>query len=191
MNPLTKAFFKKDTLQIAKALLGCYLINRVKEGKTMGKIIETEAYLKNDPASHSFNGQTKRNKSMFGPAGKAYVYLTYGMYNCFNVVTEKEGIGEAVLIRALEPIEGIDLMKKRRNTDNLRQLCSGPAKLVMAMGINKAHNGIDLIDGELRLLRGNKIIDGDIIQTSRIGLSKGKNLPYRFYIKDNQFVSKL
>ena len=193
---IKKSFFNnnKSTLDIAKALLGKYLAHETKEGTTIGKIVETEAYLSNDPASHSSKGKTKRNEAMFGPPGKAYVYFTYGMYNCFNVVTAKQGIGEAVLIRALEPIEGISLMKRRRKKENLRDLCNGPAKLVMAMGISKAHNNNDLIEGKLKLLQTNminKINKKDIIQTSRIGISKGRDLKYRFYIKDNSFVSKI
>ena len=190
MKSLTKSFFKKDTLEIAKALLGCYLVNETKQGKTIGKIVETEAYLADDPASHSFNGKTKRNEAMFGPSGKAYVYFTYGMYNCFNIVTKEKGIGEAVLIRALEPLSGIELMKERRKTENLKNLCSGPAKLVQAMGISKEHNGVDLLNGKLQICKGKSIIKGSIIKTKRIGISKGVNLPYRFYIKDSSFVSK-
>lgn len=190
MKPITKSFFKKNTLEIARALLNCYIVNNAKEGETMGKIVETEAYLSNDPASHSFNGKTKRNSTMFGQPGKAYVYFTYGMHHCFNVVTREEGVGEAVLIRALEPISGIELMKKRRKTNNIKNLCSGPAKLVQAMGIEKKHNGLDIIEGKLRICMGKPIEDNNIIQTKRIGISKGADLPYRFYIKDNAFVSK-
>ncbi len=190
MKPIKRSFFKQETIKIAKALLGNYLVNKTKEGTTIGKIIETEAYLSNDLASHSSKGKTKRNEAMFGHPGKAYVYFTYGMYHCFNVVTAKEGIGEAVLIRALEPISGINLMKKRRKTNDLRELCSGPAKLAIAMGISKAHNKIDLIDGKLKLCKGETIKEKDIIKTSRIGISKGKSLPYRFYIKSNQFISR-
>jgi DNA-3-methyladenine glycosylase len=185
MKRITKSFFKKSTLEIARALLGCYLVNKTKEGELIGKIVETEAYLANDPASHSFNGKTKRNSAMFGSPGKAYVYFTYGMYHCFNVVTAKEGIGEAVLIRALEPIKGIELMKKRRNQDNINELCNGPAKLVQAMGITKKHNGISLLEGSLRLCKGDKIAKNNIAKSKRIGISKGTNLSYRFYLKDN------
>ena len=189
MKSLAKSFFKQDTLEIAKALLGCYLINNTKEGKVIGRIVETEAYLANDPASHSFKGKTRRNQAMFGPPGRAYVYFTYGMHHCFNVVTAKEGIGEAVLIRALEPVFGIELMKKRRKMENIGTLCDGPAKLVQAMGISKEHNGLDIIKGKLRLRKENKIKE-DIITAKRIGLSRGEHLPYRFYLKESSFVSR-
>src|SRR3989338_1070928 len=128
---LDKSFFKKSTLNAAQNLLGCYLIHN----NCTGKIVETEAYLHNDKASHSFKGKTNRNEAMFSEAGKAYVYFTYGMHHCFNVVTNKKGVGEAVLIRALELIKGIEIMKKRRKTNNVRDLCNGPAKLVIAFGI--------------------------------------------------------
>ena len=107
---INRLFFEKPTVKVAEDLLGCYLIN----GNCAGKIVETEAYLEDDPGSHSFKGKTNRNEKMFGEAGKAYIYFTYGMYYCFNVVTNKEGKGEAVLIRALEPVSEIELMKKRR-----------------------------------------------------------------------------
>ena len=177
-------FLKEDTIEVAKSLLGCYLVN----GKTVGKIVETEAYLSNDPASHSSRGKTKRNEKMFGKPGTAYIYLIYGMYNCFNIVTKPEGIGEAVLIRALEPVSGIDLMKKRRNKEKIKDLCSGPGKLVNALGISKEHNGSDLSKGGLKIT--NKKSSYKIITTTRIGITKGSDLKYRFYIKDNEFVSR-
>lgn len=190
MEKIHKRFFNKSTLEVAKALLGCYLISKSNEGEAIGKIVETEAYLKNDPASHSFTGKTERNKAMFGPPGRAYVYFTYGMYHCFNVVTETEGVGEAVLIRALEPIKGLEIMKKRRKTGKVTNLCSGPAKLVQALGINKEHNHIDLTNSNLRLCLGEKINPKEVFQTTRIGISKGADLPYRFMIKNNPFVSR-
>src|SRR3989344_6842175 len=148
---LNKRFFEDDTIEVAKEILGCYLVHESDEGRTVGKIVETEAYLENDPASHSFKGKTRRNEVMFGEGGKAYVYFTYGMYHCFNVVTNKKNKGEAVLIRALEPIDGIEIMKKRRKVEEIKNLCSGPGKLVISMGIKKEHNGLDLLNGKLRL----------------------------------------
>ena len=181
--------FKKPTIQIAKDLLGMYLVHETKEGKIVGKIVETEAYLKDDPGSHSHNGMSKRNEHMFGREGIAYVYLIYGMYHCFNVVTNKEGVGEAVLIRALEPVEGIELMKKKRKVSKEKDLCSGPGKLCIAMGIEKKHSSLCLKESHLKLVK-KKNKKFEIFETTRIGLSQGKDLPYRFYIKGNEFVSK-
>jgi DNA-3-methyladenine glycosylase len=183
---MEKDFFNKSTIEVAKSLLGCYLVH----GKTTGKIVETEAYLEDDPASHSFKGKTKRNSPMFNKAGTAYVYFTYGMHNCFNVVTNVKGKGEAVLIRSLEPTKGIGLMKKRRCTENIRNLCNGPAKLVQAMAISIKHNNTDLINGNLKILSRNKKENFEIVQSKRIGIKKGSELQYRFYIKGNKFVSK-
>lgn len=190
MKKLTKQFLSKPTLEIAKSLLGCYLIHDSPMGKTVGKIVETEAYLHDDPASHTFMGQTSRNAVMFGPPGKAYIYFTYGMYYCFNVVTNKEGIGEGVLIRALEPIKGINLMKERRRLNKKELLCNGPAKLVIAMGITKYHNGTDLKKGKLRIAIPDTKESREIVQTKRIGISKGISLPHRFYIRNSPFVSR-
>lgn len=183
---LPNNFFKKPTLQVAKNLLGCILVN----GKTSGIIVETEAYLKDDPASHSFNGKTSRNQIMFGEAGKTYIYFTYGMHHCFNVVTNKKGIGEAVLIRALQPLAGIELMKRRRKTQDIYNLCSGPAKLVQALAIKKKQNNHDLTKPPLLIIFPNKKQKFKIVQTKRIGISRGKSLLYRFYILNNKFISK-
>jgi DNA-3-methyladenine glycosylase len=180
--------YEKSTIEVAKKLLGMYLVHETKEGTTIGKIVETEAYHhKDDPGSHTWKGETKRNKQMFGPPGKAYVYLIYGMYYCINVVTHKKGVGEAVLIRALEPVEGIELMKKRRKRED--HICDGPAKLCTAMAITTEHNGVDLHKGKLYLKQGEKE-EIEIFTTTRIGLSKGADLLYRYYIKGNKFISK-
>lgn len=187
--PLSHSFFLHPTEEVARSLLGCVLLHKTKKGIVSGKIVETEAYLHNDSASHSFRGKTARNAVMFGPAGHAYIYFTYGMHYCFNVVTAPEGKGEAVLIRALEPLEGIELMKKRRGMTNIKQLCNGPAKLVQALGITKAYNGISLLKGPLRILSPEKKEQFSIVQTQRIGITAGKALPLRFFIKGNAFVS--
>lgn len=188
---LNKKFYHQDTVKIAKELIGKYLIYESKIGKTVGKIVETEAYLyKGDQASHSSNGPNKKNLQMFGSCGRAYIYLIYGMYLCLNVVTNKSGIGEAVLIRALEPIDGIDLMKKRRKIKDLHQLCDGPAKLTIAMGITKDLNGIELTKKPLYLKPGKNISKKLIVSTSRVGISRSADLPLRFYLKNNNFISK-
>lgn len=189
LESLPRDFYLQDTIQVARKLLGCYLVHYSVDGLIGGKIVETEAYLQQDPACHASRGKTKRNAVMFGPPGKAYVYFTYGMYHCFNAVTRKEGIGEAVLIRALEPIEGIEMMKIKRNRDKIKDLCSGPAKLVQSLGITMEHNGSDLISGSVTI---NKAIETvkEIVVTTRIGIKAGADLPLRFYIKDNSFISK-
>ena len=166
-----------------------YLVHESPEGRTIGKIVETEAYLHNDPAAHSFSGRTKRNSPMFEKPGTAYVYFTYGMHFCFNVVTAEEGVGEAVLIRALEPVEGIALMKKRRKQEDVQQLCNGPAKLVQAMGIHKNHNIHFLLNKPLYLeQREREKIK--IVSVTRIGISKAVEKKWRFYLKNNPFVSR-
>lgn len=208
---LPKDFYLKDTCQVARGLLGTFLRHESKEGVTVGRIVETEAYLaENDPACHAHRGMTKRNAAMFGPPGHAYVYLIYGMYYCFNVVTAKKGVGEAVLIRALEPVEGIDLMRARRGKRELHELCSGPGKLVIAMGISLAHNGQQLggqrlggqrlrnqkLGGPLRLEAAGsyagfeRISKRDIVTTTRVGISSGEALPLRFYLGGSKFVSR-
>ncbi|RME53585.1 DNA-3-methyladenine glycosylase [Candidatus Woesearchaeota archaeon] len=182
------ALFSGSTLAVAKRLLGCVLVHRAKEGVACGRIVETEAYLCDDPACHASRGVTKRNAPMFGPPGTAYVYFTYGMHYCFNVVTNKEGVGEAVLIRALEPLEGVGLMKKRRGVDDVRLLCSGPARLVQALGISLAHNRHDLRKDPLYILPGKK--QGSVTVSTRIGIRQGASLPYRFYLEQSPFVSR-
>ncbi|MFN8388668.1 MAG: DNA-3-methyladenine glycosylase [Bdellovibrionota bacterium] len=194
---VSKSFFERPTAQVAKALLGTYLCHRSPEGTTVGRIVETEAYLGlNDDASHSARGMTERNRAMFGAAGTCYVYFIYGVHYCFNVVTGDVGIGEAVLVRALEPISGVELMAKRRGTASLRALCSGPGKLVQAMGIGRSHNGTNLRTGALRLLTRDsfpKRYTGrerlPVATDVRIGIRRAAELPLRFYVKNSEFVS--
>lgn len=190
-------FYQRDTIRVARKLLGTFLVTDLPGGKTIGRIVETEAYLSlKDPASHSHNGETKRNRTMFGPAGQIYVYFIYGMYYCVNVVTAKEGIGEAVLIRALEPIKGIPLMQKRRNTENLSNLCSGPGKLTQAMGISKELNGANLSGPQIYIMSPDSFPgfpapqEGEISTSTRIGISAGADSLLRFYIKGNKFLSR-
>jgi DNA-3-methyladenine glycosylase len=128
---------------------------------------------------------------MFGPPGHAYVYIIYGMYHCFNVVTAREGVGEAVLIRALEPLEGIPLMQARRRKEQLKDLCRGPAMLVQAMGISRNNNGEDMVaGGRLVVCRGEAVGEDDLVTTTRVGISQGAELPLRFYIKGNNYISR-
>jgi DNA-3-methyladenine glycosylase len=193
---LPQAFYGQDTVVVARALLGCYLVHLEGEQATAGRIVETEAYLTGDPASHSFRGKTKRAAVMFGPPGYAYVYLIYGLHTCLNVVTGPEGQGEAVLFRALEPVKGIVTMESRRRTSRPTLLCSGPARLTQAFAITLALNGCSLFQGDYQIWSADSfpgippIEANAIVQTTRIGISKAADLPLRFYIKNSPFVSR-
>jgi len=187
---LSRKFYSRNPKTVAKELLGKTLVHKTKDGICKGKIVETEAYLgKNDPGSIGCRNIKKIPKVLLGPQGHAFVYFTYGNHWMFNVIaTERIGFPGAVLIRALEPLEGIELMKKRRMKDDIKNLTNGPGKLTKAFGIDKRHHELDMTNGNLFI----EISSGDfkIVRTTRIGLSAGEELPLRFYIKDNEFVSK-
>jgi DNA-3-methyladenine glycosylase len=192
-----RSFYSRDATTVAKELLGQILVHQTEQGRVSGRIVETEAYLgADDAAAHSYRGETPRTKVMFGEAGHAYVYFTYGMHYCFNVVAHEVGVGQAVLIRALEPLEGIEIMEANRKQTDLRNLCSGPAKLVQALGITKKHNGHDLTEPPLWIEASKdtpwarSILDSNIVTTTRIGISQAADLPLRFYIAGNSFVSR-
>lgn len=175
--------------EVAPKLLGC-IIERDIDGVTLrGRIVETEAYDQTDVASHSYNGETPRTKVMFGPAGYLYVYFTYGMHYCCNVVVGEDGYGAAVLIRAVEPLEGIDEMERRRGKSGLL-VANGPAKFCQAFGIGKEQNGVNLKDGEIRLVSQPPLSSDEITVTTRIGISEAKEAPWRFYITTSPWVSK-
>jgi DNA-3-methyladenine glycosylase len=186
-----KDFFEDDALALAKKLLGCLLVHESADGVTAGVIVETEAYSQEDAASHSCRGETARTKVMFGPGGYAYIYFTYGMHYCFNVVSGPASQGQGVLIRALEPVTGIEIMQRRRNKKNEKDLCSGPAKLVQAMGITKADYGTPLFEGKLFIKKSlnASIAPEDILAGPRVGITKAVDMPWRFWVKDNPFVS--
>jgi len=188
-------FYRGDTVEIAQRLLGKMLLHFSPEGLTAGIIVETEAYLsRNDPACHAARGKTKRNAVMFGPPARAYVYFIYGNHYCFNVVTNDEGIGEAVLIRALEPVEGLELMQKRRSRGRkkipLPNLTSGPGKLCQAMGISRKHNGSSLLEHPLFIAWGPGQENFSIGVSGRIGINQGQDKQWRFFIQGNPFVSR-
>jgi DNA-3-methyladenine glycosylase len=189
-------YTKNSTINIAKALLGKYLVKKTAESFLVGKIVESEAYLQNDPACHASSGKTKRTEPMFLEGGISYVYFIYGMYYCFNVVTQPAGIAEAVLIRAVEPVKGVDQMLMNRGGSqkikNLENLSNGPGKLCQAYGIDKQHNKLPLYqDNDIFIARGEKGDSFDTVETTRIGINKAQDLPLRFYIKNNRFVSKV
>jgi len=188
---LSGEFFARDTVTVARELLGKVLLSRTGDTVTGGRIVETEAYLgADDPGSHAATkGITARNAVMYGPPGRAYVYFTYGNHHMLNLVTEAEGVAGAVLIRAIEPQAGIAVMTARREGRPLARLCDGPGKLASALGVTLADNGVAIGEGRIDVLDAPKV--GEPVGTSgRVGLSEGHDLPLRFYLEDNGYVSK-
>ncbi len=196
-TPLPREFYNAPTQEVAKALLGQVLIHD-KPGSQpcAGTIVETEAYLsEGDPGCHAARGKTQRNAPMYERSGTAYVYLIYGMHYCLNVVTAPEGVAEAVLIRAVMPLYGLGVMPQRRKTESIRQLCSGPAKLCQAFGIDTDQNYADLTQAPLYISAPDGPGPADaprIVTTTRIGLAAGRGdeLPLRYYLADSPFVSR-
>jgi len=174
-------FYDRPAAEVAPELIGAKLTL----AGTGGRIVETEAYAPDDPASHSFNGMTARNAAMFGPPGHAYVYRSYGIHWCFNIVCAR---GHAVLVRALEPLWGIEEMKVRRGQDGLRQLCSGPGKLCQALAIDKRHDGLALWDEPFHLSLGEDV--HTVLSGPRIGISKAVQVPWRFGLQGSAFLSR-
>lgn len=183
-------FLETDAVTAARRLLGCELERTIDSEVIRVRIVETEAYDQTDAASHSYRGKTPRTDVMFGPAGHLYVYFTYGMHYCCNVVVGEEGYGAAVLIRAVEPITGEDIMNRRRGRVGA-EVSNGPAKLCQALEIDKRLNGHDLLIEPLTLTVKPKLHNDQITQTTRIGISKATTEPWRFYIADNPYVSKI
>ncbi len=204
LKKLPRSFYLRPTITVAKDLLGKYLVRKIRGKTLVGKIVEVEAYLgSKDPASHAYRGMTKRNEVMFRKGGHLYVYFTYGMHYCANVVTEDEGTGHAVLLRAVEPIQGIEVMAKNRqiSTDftekmqiadnaDLCNLTNGPAKLCEALGIARKENGTDLCSVTIYIAGHKSEIQPLIISTTRIGIRVGTDKKWRFNVKGNSFVSK-
>ncbi len=181
------SFYDRPVLEVARDLIGCV----VAHGETAGVIVETEAYHDSEPAAHSFVGLTPRTKLLFGPPGYAYVYRSYGIHALLNAVSEPAGVGAAVLIRALEPLEGIELMRLRRGIERLEGLCSGPGKLTQALEIELEHNGCDLERGPVVFSqRPQAWRDVEVEVDRRIGITKAVELPWRFLAAGNRFVSK-
>ena len=186
-NIISRQFYARDTIEVARDLLGKVLVVSSQAGITAGRIVETEAYQGNDPASHSCRGRTPRSEIMFGPPGVAYVYFIYGMYEMFNVVTENEGQAGAVLIRALEPLFGEALMKKRRNVEKSGELLRGPGKLCRAMDIRMSHRGASVRGPEIFILNGPS---PKVSASPRVGIRQGTDKFWRFFETGSAFVSR-
>lgn len=196
-TPLPRKFFEPSADQVAAALPGHFLIRNLPRGLCGGLIVETEAYVTDDPAAHSYRGETKRNRSMWGPAGHGYVYFIYGNHWCFNVVCRPVGFGEAVLIRAIEPTVGLDLMRERRPVVLPRNLTNGPGKLCAAMDIDRQLDGVDLcIATSPIFVAENPDLEktlkelGPLVTTTRIGITQAATMPYRFYLAGSEFISR-
>lgn len=181
---LTKKFFDRSVHSVAPDLIGATFLF----AGIGGTIVEVEAYHHTDPAAHSFNGPTPRNRVMFGPAGFAYVYRSYGIHWCMNVVCEAAGSASAVLIRALEPTHGVRTMQRRRGLSDVRALCSGPGKVCEALAITDAHNGLPLDSPPFALHAATSKVD--VMIDVRVGITKAPDLPWRYGLKGSRFVSK-
>jgi DNA-3-methyladenine glycosylase len=184
---VNRAFFDRSVHEVARDLIGCELAI----GESAGVIVETEAYEAADPACHAYIGRTTRNEMLFGPPGHAYVYLSYGIHSLLNFVTEPEGRASAVLIRALEPTRGIELMRERRGREELVELCSGPGKLTEALGVGLELNGADLFQGPFELSPpAGEWRTAEVITGPRIGITKAAELPWRYCVGGSRFVSR-
>jgi DNA-3-methyladenine glycosylase len=184
---MRRRFYDRPVLEVAEDLVGCV----VSHGGSSGVIVETEAYHHSEPASHAYVGLTQRNRVLFGRPGLAYVYRSYGIHACLNAVCEPEGVGAAVLIRALEPVEGVELMRQRRGVERSENLCSGPGKLTEALGIGLELNGSDLLEGPI-LIAGRRSAwrNVEVVASRRIGITKAAELPWRFSALGSRFLSR-
>ena len=181
---MSDRLYGRDVVAVAQALIG----RLVRVGETAGLIVETEAYHETEPACHAWAGLTPRTRTLFGPPGRAYVYLSYGMHNMLNAVCEREGVGAAVLIRAVEPLDGVELMRERRGRERLEELCSGPGKLTQAMGIALTDDGEDLRTGRVTISPQARRLP--IAASRRIGITRAVELPWRFTVPGSRFVSR-
>jgi DNA-3-methyladenine glycosylase len=187
---LRRAFFSRDPVTVARDLLGRILFDRTPDGLLAGRIVETEAYTgETDPASHAFRGRSARNAVMFGAAGHAYVYFSYGVHYCLNVTADAPGVAGAVLLRALEPLAGVEIMRRHRDHGPEHRLLSGPGKIGRGFGLNLQDNGRDFTRGPLGLAVGTPVADGEVAVSRRIGISRAAELPYRFSVIGSRSVS--
>jgi DNA-3-methyladenine glycosylase len=184
---LPKDFYERSVHEVARELIGCV----VRHGETAGRIVETESYHMAEPACHAFAGITERTRTLYGDPGRAYVYFSYGIHSLLNAVAEGEGVGAAVLIRALEPVDGVELMRRRRGLARVKELCSGPGKLTQALDIGLSLNGSSLVDGPIELLaREPGVREPRVVAGERIGITKAMELPWRFCDADSGHVSR-
>jgi DNA-3-methyladenine glycosylase len=184
---LSRRFYERSVHEVARELIGCV----VRHGETAGRIVETESYHMEEPACHAFAGVTERTRTLYGEPGRAYVYFSYGVHSLLNAVAEGEGVGAAVLIRALEPLDGVDLMRQRRGLERAEELCSGPGKLTQALGIGLSLNGSSLVDGPIELLaRAPGAREPRVVAGERIGITKAMELPWRFCDAGSRHVSR-
>jgi DNA-3-methyladenine glycosylase len=197
LTPLFRAFYEPSSAVVAPRLLGHLLVRNAPDGVMAAVIVETEAYLVGDPACHGFPGETPRNRSMYGPPGHAYVYFIYGNYWCVNAVCCPKGCAEAILIRAVEPVSGIELMRRRRPVQQQTELTNGPAKLCAAMSIDRTLDSADLCDTSSGLWIARHpthkkflLTRSPMITTTRIGITKAADMPLRFYLKASAWISK-
>jgi len=181
---LPAGFFDRSVHDVARDLIGC----TVAHGETAGVIVETESYHADDEACHAYVGLTPRNEVLFGPPAHAYVYLSYGIHSLLNFVAEPEGDAAAVLIRALEPVAGIDVMRERRGVERVEELCSGPGKLTQALGVGLDLNGVSLTNGPIEVLE--RDMDLEVVTAPRVGITKAADLPWRFCAAGSRFVSR-
>jgi DNA-3-methyladenine glycosylase len=186
VEPLPPEFYDRPVLEVAPELVGCTVVH----GETAGTIVETEAYHEHEPASHAFVGLTARTRTLFGPPGRAYVYRSYGIHALLNAVCEPEGVGAAVLIRALAPAAGLELMRERRGVDEERELCSGPGRLTQALGIGLELNGSELDGGPVVILPREGPAPAVLASAPRVGITKAVELPWRFAATGNRNVSR-
>jgi DNA-3-methyladenine glycosylase len=186
MPVLPKSFYLRPTLEVARDLLGCFLFY---DG-ARARIVEVEGYLCDDEACHASRGETPRNATMFREGGRIYIYRSYGIHFCANAVTGPAGIGEAVLLRSAEPLEGIDLMRGRRGAVPDHRLLAGPGNLTKGLGLSTEQDNYLLTDGVLRIEQGEAVADGDVVQTTRIGLTKNVEAPWRYYVRGSRCVSR-
>jgi DNA-3-methyladenine glycosylase len=190
MRPLTPDFYARPVLDVARELIGCTVVH----GDAGGVIVETEAYHESEPACHAFVGLTPRTRTLFGTPGRAYVYRSYGIHALLNAVCEPQGIGAAVLIRALEPAAGLEGMRRRRGAAAApageRELCSGPGKLTQALGVSLAENDGDLACGAVRILAREPSREWPLLAGPRIGISRAAELPWRFCLAGSEHVSR-